>query len=80
MFKFKNVTKEEKIEQIIVVVIFLLSIGTGVFVGGNEEWFRNAHFSAGYMAGSLVTCVVLFSIYQLVNVVMGFSKKNAQTH
>ncbi|WP_035186068.1 hypothetical protein [Alteribacter aurantiacus] len=80
MFKFKNVSKEEKVEQIIVAVIFLLSIGAGVFVGGNEEWFRNSHFSAGYMAGSLVTCIVLFSVYQLVSTILGLSKGRSQTN
>ncbi|WP_096439855.1 hypothetical protein [Alteribacter populi] len=80
MFKFKNVSKEEKTEQIVVGVIFFLSIIAGLFIGNNTNWFTSANFSAGYMAGSLVTGLLLFSVYQIINFILGFPKKRIKTN
>ncbi|MBU9713169.1 hypothetical protein [Evansella tamaricis] len=59
----KNITKE----HYIVFGIFVVSILVGILVGGNREWFRPAFSNAGYMAGSLMTCLILFSIYHAVS-------------
>ncbi|WP_257009804.1 hypothetical protein [Evansella halocellulosilytica] len=65
--KVKNLTKEERRNYIIGFSIIFISIITGIFVGQNGEWFSPANFSAGYMAGSLITALVLFFIYQIID-------------
>ncbi|MBU9720843.1 MULTISPECIES: hypothetical protein [Bacillaceae] len=60
---FKNLSKE----TYIVYSIFIISIIIGILVGANTEWFRPAFSNAGYMAGSLMSCLLLFSIYQTVS-------------
>ncbi|UTR09113.1 hypothetical protein MM300_14525 [Evansella sp. LMS18] len=79
MFNLKNLSREQKIEYVIVFSIFAVSIIVGILVGRNEEWFRPAFFSAGYMSGSLITCLLLFSIYRSVSYFLGlFNRKTVE--
>ncbi|MDQ0257006.1 hypothetical protein J2S74_004451 [Evansella vedderi] len=75
MTKLKEMSKEEKREYIIVFSIFIISIIVGYFVGQNREWFRPSFTAAGYMAGSLMTCMALFSIYRIISFVASFFNK-----
>ncbi|ADU29639.1 hypothetical protein [Evansella cellulosilytica] len=74
---FTNLSKEEKTEYAIVFSIFAISIIVGMVVGQNTEWFRPAFSSAGYMAASLVTCLVLFMIYNVTLFFISLSKKKS---
>ncbi|UCZ54160.1 hypothetical protein LGQ02_05195 [Bacillus shivajii] len=75
--KVKNLTKDEKKEYIVAFTIIAISIIVGIFVGQNEEWFRPANFSAGYMSGSLLTGVILFSLYRFVDFLIEKMKKKS---
>ncbi|MFA9557554.1 hypothetical protein ACERII_09635 [Evansella sp. AB-rgal1] len=75
MFNLNKINKEKKVEYVIVAIIFAISIIVGIAVGSNTEWFRPQFYSGGYMAGSLVTCLALFSIYQFVNFILSFVNK-----
>lgn len=63
----KDMSKSQKIEYIIVFSLLALSVIAGIIVGMNEEWFLRRNFTAGYMAGSLLTVLLLFGMYQTVN-------------
>lgn len=75
MLKIRDISKEEKLEYAVVAIIFLISIIIGILIGSNENWFRPAFFSAGYMAGSLLTCIGLFALYRFMNRMIGYVKK-----
>ncbi|MBB5173336.1 hypothetical protein [Texcoconibacillus texcoconensis] len=66
MFTFKNVSIHERNEQIIVIALFVASIIVGLVIA-NTELFSDQSFSAGYMVGSLMACLILFSIYMMID-------------
>lgn len=79
MTKLKNMSKEQKLEYGIVFSIFIISIIVGYFVGQNRDWFRPAFTAGGYMAGSLMTCMLLFMVYRSISFIVGLvNKKSAQ--
>lgn len=73
--QFNNLSKETKREYVIVAIIFIISIIVGVSVGNNEEWFHPSFFMAGYMAASLITCLLLFAVYRMIDNVIQLFKK-----
>ncbi|MDG5786289.1 hypothetical protein QA612_02220 [Evansella sp. AB-P1] len=73
----KKFSKEQKTDGIIISTIFIISIVVGIFVGNNTEWFRPAFATAGYMAGSLLTCVLLFSIYRIISFFLSLTNKKS---
>ncbi|SER76609.1 hypothetical protein [Salipaludibacillus aurantiacus] len=64
--KLKEMSKQERINIIIVFALLGAAVAVGIFVGTNEEWIASRNFTAGYMAGSLLAAVVLFSIYRSI--------------
>ncbi|PYZ94006.1 hypothetical protein CR194_00230 [Salipaludibacillus keqinensis] len=74
MVALKEISKQDKLQFIIISSIISVSILSGIFVGLNEDWFISRNFTAGYMAGSLMTVIVLFSIYR--SIAFFFEKKN----
>ena len=78
MFKFSEISKEEKKDYIAVAIIFPLSIIIGIIIGSNREWFQPAFFSAGYMAGSIIACLTLFTLYNIGSTLMSFRNKNKE--
>ncbi|SDZ18797.1 hypothetical protein SAMN05421736_107120 [Evansella caseinilytica] len=76
---FKNLDKSQKLEYSIVFSIFAISIIVGNVIGQNSEWFRSSNSTGGYMAGSLLTCLVLFSVYRSIAFIVHlFRKKSVQ--
>lgn len=73
MIALKKMSKENKFDLIIITSILILSMLVGIFVGLNEEWFDTRDFTAGYMSGSLLTVILLFSIYR--SIAFFFEKK-----
>lgn len=63
----KNLSKETRKEYAIVAIIYAISILVGLLVANNTEWFQPAFAMAGFMAGSTLTCMILFTIYKLVD-------------
>ncbi|TMW70444.1 hypothetical protein [Alteribacter natronophilus] len=76
MFKLKNVTKEEKNEQVTAVIIFLIAIGIGLAAAFTSV--HPNHFSAGYMAGSLLSCLVIYSLYLWISGLLNKNKSAEQ--
>lgn len=76
MSKLMNLSNEAKKEYAIVAVIYFISITVGILVGNNTEWFQPAFAMAGFMAGSTLTCMLLFTIYNLIDS-MTAKKKSA---
>ncbi|QKS70649.1 hypothetical protein FLK61_28315 [Paenalkalicoccus suaedae] len=64
---WKEKEKHEQVHLIITFAIIGVAAIIGLIVGGNEEWFASRNFSAGYMAGSLLSALVLFLIYVLIS-------------
>lgn len=73
--QLKNLSKETKLEYIIVAIIFIISIIVGIIVGKNEEWFRPSFFMAGYMGASVITCLLLFTLYRVIEIARNAFKK-----
>ncbi|MFC4738347.1 hypothetical protein ACFO4L_17375 [Bacillus daqingensis] len=61
-----SLSNDKKLEYGIVAALLLISVAVGIFVGMNEEWFLRRNFTAGYMAGSLMSAVLLFGIYRTI--------------
>ncbi|GEL08945.1 hypothetical protein [Salisediminibacterium halotolerans] len=59
-----NAPKETKREYILIFSLLAIAVIVGIFVGLNEEWVTQRNFSAGYMAGSLLTALLLFAVYR----------------
>ncbi|WP_280768766.1 hypothetical protein [Salipaludibacillus daqingensis] len=74
MITFKEMSKENRLHLLIISSIITVSILAGIYVGSNEAWFNPRNFTAGYMAGSLLAVIVLFSIYR--SVAFFIEKKN----
>ncbi|PRO64721.1 hypothetical protein [Alkalicoccus urumqiensis] len=48
------------------LILLAVSVAVGIFTGMNEAWFDARNFTAGYMAGSLCSAVVLFAVYNSI--------------
>lgn len=67
--------KETKREYILIFSLLAIAIIVGIFVGLNEEWVTRRNFSAGYMAGSLMTALLLFALYRSIAFIVTKLKK-----
>lgn len=72
----KDTGTVNKTEYIIVFSLLALSVIIGIIVGMNEEWFVRRNFTAGYMAGSLLSVLILFGVYQIISALLQTFKKN----
>ncbi|CAM3977505.1 hypothetical protein [Alkalicoccus chagannorensis] len=82
MSMLKDMTSEQRRDSIITFVLIGIAVVIGIVVGRNEEWFSPANFSAGYMAGSLLSVILLFAVYRsiafVVNLLRGGQTKSDQ--
>lgn len=61
-----SLTKEKKNEYKIVSGILITSVIIGIIVGMNPEFVAIRNFTAGYMAASLMSALVMFSVYHAI--------------
>ncbi|ADI00057.1 hypothetical protein [Salisediminibacterium selenitireducens] len=61
-----NLSKNKRNEYMIVGAILSLSVIIGIIVGNTEAFVAPRNFTAGYMAGSLTSALVLFAVYHTI--------------
>lgn len=61
-----QLSNEKKNEYIIVTGILTASVIIGIIVGLTPEFVVIRNFTAGYMAASLMSAVVMFSVYHII--------------
>lgn len=61
-----NLPKDKRNEYMTVAGILSLSVIIGLIVGNTEALVAPRNFTAGYMAGSLTSALVLFSVYHII--------------
>ncbi|SDO27201.1 hypothetical protein [Alkalicoccus daliensis] len=74
MTALKELSREQRIEYIIMASLLIISVIIGIIVGMNEEWFLRRNFTAGYMAGALLSVILLFGIYRFIDFCISFTK------
>ncbi|TVP88133.1 MAG: hypothetical protein EA344_00820 [Alkalicoccus sp.] len=75
MTALKDLTQEQKTEYIIAISLLAVSVAVGIVVGMNEEWFARRNFTAGYMAGSLLSVILLFAVYRSISFLINMFRK-----
>ncbi|AOM83454.1 hypothetical protein [Salisediminibacterium beveridgei] len=61
-----TLSKAKKNEYMIVSGILITAVIIGIIVGMNPEFVAIRNFTAGYMAASLMSALVMFAVYHSI--------------